>query len=64
VLGIPSDATLTQRFREHLSHLIPEGFIISRPEISSFNIWVLQMAELSLNLREGEKSHKKQDWTW
>jgi hypothetical protein len=51
-LDLPSDATLTQRFHDHLPQLIPEGFVISPlpSEISSFVIQALQMTESSLLL--------------
>jgi hypothetical protein len=42
-LDVPSDATLTQPFHDHLPQLIPAGFVISPlpNEISSFVIWAL-----------------------
>jgi hypothetical protein len=50
-LDNPSDATLTQRFHDHIPQLIPAGFVISPlpSEISSFVIQALQMTESSLS---------------
>jgi hypothetical protein len=53
-LDFPSDATLTQRFHDHLPQLIPQNFVISllTSEISSFVTRALQMTESSLSLNK------------